>query len=43
MGDQRGLDEAVDLGAGPARARRGSLARAAAACAHALEPGRRAA
>ncbi|WP_460836316.1 septum site-determining protein Ssd [Nocardioides marmoraquaticus] len=29
MSDQRGLDEAVDLGVGPARARRGPLARAA--------------
>ena len=29
MGDQRGLDEAIDLGAGPARQRRGALARAA--------------
>lgn len=32
MADQRGLDEAVDLGAGPARSRRGALARAARAC-----------
>ncbi|GGF49522.1 ATPase AAA [Marmoricola endophyticus] len=30
MTDQRGLDEAIDLGAGPLRARRGPLARAAA-------------
>lgn len=29
MGDQRGLDEAVNLGAGPDRSRRGALARAA--------------
>jgi secretion/DNA translocation related CpaE-like protein len=29
MGDQRGLDEAINLGAGPARSRRGALARAA--------------
>jgi hypothetical protein len=29
MGDQRGLDEAINLGAGPARSRRGTLARAA--------------
>ena len=29
MSDQRGLDEAIDLGAGPARSRRGALARAA--------------
>lgn len=29
MGDQRGLDEAITLGAGPARSRRGTLARAA--------------
>ena len=29
MGDQRGLDEAVDLGAGPLRSSRGRLARAA--------------
>jgi secretion/DNA translocation related CpaE-like protein len=29
MGDQRGLDEGIDLGAGPARARRGALSRAA--------------
>ncbi len=36
MGDQRGLDEAIDLGAGPARSRRGALARAARAAADAL-------
>ena len=29
MADQRGLDESIDLGAGPARSRRGTLARAA--------------
>ncbi len=29
LGDQRGLDEALDLGAGPLRFRRGTLARAA--------------
>lgn len=29
MGDQRGLDEAIDLGLGPVRSRRGSLGRAA--------------
>jgi secretion/DNA translocation related CpaE-like protein len=29
MGDQRGLDESINLGAGPARSRRGTLARAA--------------
>ena len=29
MPDQRGLDEAIDLGAGPVRSRRGALARAA--------------
>ncbi len=38
MGDQRGLDEAIDLGAGPARSRRGTLARAARACASVLVP-----
>lgn len=32
MADQRGLDEAVNLGAGPARSRRGALARAARSC-----------
>ena len=36
MGDQRGLDEAINLGAGPARSRRGTLARAARTCASAL-------
>jgi secretion/DNA translocation related CpaE-like protein len=36
MGDQRGLDEAIDLGVGPARSRRGALARAARTCASAL-------
>jgi len=29
MPDQRGLDEAIDLGVGPMRSRRGALARAA--------------
>jgi secretion/DNA translocation related CpaE-like protein len=32
MSDQRGLDEALDLGAGPVRSGRGPLARAARAC-----------
>lgn len=32
MGPQRGLDEAIDLGAGPARSVRGALGRAAAHC-----------
>jgi secretion/DNA translocation related CpaE-like protein len=32
MPDQRGLDEAINLGAGPLRSRRGSLARAARHC-----------
>lgn len=36
MGDQRGLDEAITLGAGPARSRRGPLARAARSVADAL-------
>jgi hypothetical protein len=36
MGDQRGLDEAINLGAGPARSRRGTLARAARTCASTL-------
>ena len=36
MGDQRGLDEAINLGAGPARSRRGALARAARASAAVL-------
>ncbi len=41
MGDQRGLDEAINLGAGPARARRGHLARAARSVAQTLlETGR---
>jgi secretion/DNA translocation related CpaE-like protein len=40
MGDQRGLDEAINLGAGPARSRRGTLARAARSCASALLSGR---
>jgi secretion/DNA translocation related CpaE-like protein len=38
MGDQRGLDEAISLGAGPLRFRRGSLARAAREVAAALGP-----
>lgn len=38
MGDQRGLDEAINLGAGPARSRRGTLARAARACVSGLLP-----
>lgn len=33
MADQRGLDEAIDLGVGPVRSRRGALARAALAVA----------
>ncbi len=41
MGDQRGLDEAVNLGAGPARSRRGTLARAARTAAHSLLDERR--
>jgi secretion/DNA translocation related CpaE-like protein len=36
MGDQRGLDEAINLGAGPARSRRGTLARAARSAAASL-------
>lgn len=36
MGDQRGLDEAINLGAGPSRSRRGTLARAARTAAAAL-------
>jgi secretion/DNA translocation related CpaE-like protein len=36
MADQRGLDEAINLGAGPARSRRGTLARAARSAATAL-------
>lgn len=36
MTDQRGLDEAINLGAGPARSRRGALARAARTVATAL-------
>ena len=43
MGDQRGLDEAINLGAGPARSRRGTLARAARTCASTLLPERTAA
>ena len=41
MGDQRGLDEAINLGAGPARARRGTLARAARTAAASLLVDRR--
>lgn len=41
MADQRGLDEAVDLGLGPLRSRRGVLARAAAQALPALTDGRR--
>ncbi len=40
MSDQRGLDEAIDLGAGPARSRRGALARAARTAADSLLAGR---
>jgi secretion/DNA translocation related CpaE-like protein len=36
MGDQRGLDEAINLGAGPGRSRRGTLARAARSAAASL-------
>jgi secretion/DNA translocation related CpaE-like protein len=43
MGDQRGLDEAINLGAGPARSRRGALARAARGCVTSLLPDRSAA
>lgn len=43
MGDQRGLDEAINLGAGPARARRGALARAARSAATSLLDSRKAA
>ena len=43
MGDQRGLDEAINLGAGPAPSRRGALARAARAGAELLAPPRAAA
>ncbi|MCW2761144.1 MAG: hypothetical protein JWR85_1345 [Marmoricola sp.] len=41
MGDQRGLDEAINLGAGPARSRRGTLARAARSAAGSLLDARR--
>ncbi|MCW2847108.1 MAG: septum site determining protein [Marmoricola sp.] len=41
MGDQRGLDEAINLGAGPARSRRGTLVRAARAAASVLVEQRR--
>jgi secretion/DNA translocation related CpaE-like protein len=43
MADQRGLDEAINLGAGPARSRRGALARAARSCVTELLPDRSAA
>jgi secretion/DNA translocation related CpaE-like protein len=43
MPDQRGLDEAINLGAGPARSRRGALARAARTCVSSLLPDQRAA
>jgi secretion/DNA translocation related CpaE-like protein len=39
MPDQRGLDESVNLGAGPVRTRRGPLARAARACLESLAAG----
>lgn len=38
MGDQRGLEEAIDLGVGPARSHRGPLARAARAAGAVLLP-----
>jgi secretion/DNA translocation related CpaE-like protein len=38
MADQRGLDEAISLGAGPLRSRRGTLAKAARDVANALAP-----
>ena len=41
MGDQRGLDEAISLGVGPLRSRRGTLARAARQAAHVVLAGRR--
>jgi secretion/DNA translocation related CpaE-like protein len=41
MSDQRGLDEAINLGAGPARSRRGTLARAARSAAGSLLDPRR--
>lgn len=43
MGDQRGLDEAISLGVGPLRSRRGTLARAARQAAQVVLSGRRAA
>lgn len=43
MPDQRGLDEAINLGAGPARSRRGALARAARSAARTLLAAQRAA
>ncbi|MCW2756378.1 MAG: septum site determining protein [Nocardioidaceae bacterium] len=39
MPDQRGVDESVDLGAGPLRSRRGALARAASLVADRVGPG----
>lgn len=39
MASQRGLDESVDLGAGPVRSRRGALGRAARTAADRLVPG----
>ena len=41
MAPQRGLDESVDLGAGPVRSRRGALGRAAGSAADQLLPERR--
>ena len=41
MGDQRGLDEAISLGVGPLRSRRGTLARAARQAAEVVRAGRR--
>ena len=43
MSDQRGLDESIDLGTGPARSRRGVLARTARQVVDELVPSRRAA
>jgi hypothetical protein len=42
MGDQRGLDEAISLGVGPLRSRRGALARAAGQAAEFVLGGREA-
>jgi secretion/DNA translocation related CpaE-like protein len=41
MGDQRGLDEAISLGVGPLRSRRGALARAARQVASVVQPPRK--